>query len=893
MQIFKRLFQFFFVLAIVGSLVIAGFYLSMRADLPSVEKLKDVQLQTPMQIYSSEGELISQFGQKRRIPVKLEDMPQQLINAFLATEDNRFYIHFGVDPIGLSRAIWGKLIGQDRGGASTITMQTARNFFLTREQTYTRKLTEIFISLHMESLLTKDEILELYLNKIELSHRAFGVGAAAQVYYGKEIKDLTLGEMAVIAGLPKAPSNYNPISHPQRAKFRRTTVLQRMLESGYITHDEYTAANNEEITTQRHGIEIEVSAPYVAEVAHQKVVALYGKEYAYNQGLRVYTTVQSNLQKAANQAVIKNVYAYDERHGYRGPIERLWLTTADKNNLLKKAKNTLNDAKFAKYQAQLEQLPTQAVKQKIITNTLKAISTYHDLEAALVLNVNDQDVHIQLKDESSTTIAWRGLAWARAYIDDKNQDVAPKLATQILMPGEVIYVREMPAPAAIAATVQAEETDENTVDEQQSDPVKYYQLSQLPQVSGALVAMSPDSGAILASVGGYSFKQSQFNRTTQANRQVGSNIKPFVYSAALDNGYTLASIVNDAPINQWDRTSGLAWRPKNSPAVYEGPLRVRIGLAKSKNVMSVRLLRGMGLKPLITHLGKFGFDTKTLPKNEALALGSASLTPQQVVTGYSAFANGGYLVAPYIVDRIEDTDGEILYQAEPNIACYECELEQQEYANSFELSSDVDVDMITQKIAPRIISRQNAFLVTEAMQGVIWSGGGNWSKGTGWSGTGWRAKVLKRRDIAGKTGTTNESKDAWFSGFSRRVTASSWIGFDDPRRNLGSTRVNRNLGKGQTAGGEAGANAAQPAWITFMATALQQYEYEAFTQPEDIISIRIDKLTGKRTDKTDRSSRFEYFVTGTEPKEWVTNNNPTNIFEGNESEEETIEEELF
>ncbi|MEW6998787.1 penicillin-binding protein 1A [Colwelliaceae bacterium BS250] len=885
MQIFKRLFQLSFVLAIVGSLVIAGFYFSMRSDLPSVEKLKDVQLQIPMQIYSSEGELISQFGQKRRIPVKFEDIPQQLINAFLATEDNRFYIHFGVDPIGLTRAIWGQLIGQDRGGASTITMQTARNFFLTREQTYIRKLTEIFISLHMESLLTKDEILELYLNKIELSHRAFGVGAAAQVYYGKELKDLSLAEMAVIAGLPKAPSTYNPISNPERAKFRRTTVLQRMLESGYITHDEYTAANNEEIRTKRHGIEIDVSAPYVAEVAHQKVVALYGKEYAYNQGLRVYTTVQSSLQKAANQAVIKNVYAYDERHGYRGSIKRLWLSEADKASLLKKVKSSLSSDELALYQQQLDTFDVEVTEQKTITKALQTVKTYHDLEAAMVLSVSAQQVQIQFKDETLETIDWRGLSWARAYIDDKNQDSAPKTASEILTAGEVIYVREMPAPIATNAT--------DEVTSQPSLPTKYYQLSQLPQVSSALVAMSPDSGAILASVGGYSFKQSQFNRTTQANRQVGSNIKPFVYSAALDNGYTLASIVNDAPINQWDRKSGFAWRPKNSPAVYEGPLRVRIGLAKSKNVMSVRLLRGMGLKPLISHLEKFGFDTKALPKNEAIALGSASMTPQQVVTGYSAFANGGYLVEPYVVDRIEDIEGNILYQAEPNIACYECELEQQEYANSFDLSSDVDVDMITQKIAPRIISRQNAFLVTQAMQGVIWGGGGNWSKGTGWSGTGWRAKTLKRRDIAGKTGTTNESKDAWFSGFSRRITASSWIGFDDPSRNLGSSRVNRNLGKGQTAGGEAGANAAQPAWITFMETALQQYQYEAFTQPENIISIRIDKLTGKRTDKTDRSSRFEYFVTGTEPKEWVSANNPTNIFEGNESEEETIEEELF
>ena len=889
MQIIKRLVQLGFIFGLIGSLVLGGFYLSMRSDLPSVEILKDVQLQIPMQIYTTEGELISQFGSKRRIPVKFEDIPQQMINAFLATEDNRFYLHYGVDPIGMSRAVLGQLMGQDKGGASTITMQTARNFFLTREQTYSRKLTEIFISIHMETLLTKNEILELYLNKIELSHRAFGIGAAAQVYYGKELDELTLGEMAVIAGLPKAPSTYNPISSPERARFRRTTVLQRMLESGYITEQEYTAANNEEIKTSRHGVEIDIRAPYVAEIAHQKVLEMYGKDFAYSKGLKVYTTVNANLQRSATEAVVKNVYAYDERHGYRGPISRLWLTNQDKESLTLQAVTTLTPDEADKYIDELDELKNEPISDEKIANKLSKIPTYQGLYAGVVISVTEQQASVQLKDNSVTTIEWDGLAWARPYIDDKTQGKEPKLAGDILKVGELIYMREMPP---LPVTTDADASSEENADEDQAQQViaKRYQLSQLPDVSGALVSMSPDTGAIYASVGGYSFSQSQFNRTTQANRQVGSNIKPFVYSAALDNGFTLASIVNDAPINQWDKSSGFAWRPKNSPAIYEGPLRVRTGLAKSKNVMSVRLLRGIGIKPLIDHLAKFGFDKKALPRNEALALGSASLTPQQVVTGYSAFANGGYLVTPYIIDRIENTNGEEIFKAEPQVACYECELEQERYANSFDATDEFDLDKLSKPIAPRVISAQNAFLVTEAMRGVIWDGGGNWSKGTGWSGTGWRAKVLKRRDLAGKTGTTNESKDAWFSGFSRRVTASSWIGFDDPKRNLGATRVNRNLGKGQTAGGEAGANAAQPAWIKFMETALQDFEYEAFEQPENIISIRIDKLTGKRTNKTDRSSTFEYFIKGTEPKEWVAEST-SEIFVGDDEEE--VEEELF
>ncbi|WP_068547237.1 penicillin-binding protein 1A [Thalassotalea crassostreae] len=889
MKIFKRLFQLSLLGGLAVTIVIGGFYLNMKGDLPSVEVLKDVQLQIPMQIYSKDSELISQFGTKRRIPVKLEDMPQQLLNAFLATEDNRFYEHFGVDPIGMTRAIIGQITGNDAGGASTITMQTARNFFLTREKTYIRKLREIFISLHMESLLTKDEILELYLNKIELSHRAFGVGAAAQVYYGKELKDLTLGEMAVIAGLPKAPSYYNPISNPERAKFRRTTVLQRMLVSGYITEDEYNTANNEEIFTKRHGVDIELSAPYIAEMAHKKVVDMYGTTDAYAKGLKVYTTVSGKMQRAAEQAVIGNIYAYDERHGYRGPIKRLWLTEDDKNYLLAQKQKQLSENDYEKFEDSLADVQQQPLENTEIVEQISSTKTYQDLIVAAVMKVNEQSADIVLGDGQQGVINWKQMHWARSYIDDSSQGSAPKKAKQILTVGDLIYVKNVPVEE-LADDSQSAEGSLSVEDSLTAGPPKQYRLSQLPDVSAGLVAISPDNGAILASVGGYSFSQSQFNRITQANRQVGSNIKPFVYSAALDSGYTLASIINDAPINQWDKSSGFAWRPKNSPAIYEGPLRVRTGLAKSKNVMSVRLLRGMGLKHLISYLERFGFDSEALPKNESLALGSASMTPMQVATGYSAFANGGYLVTPYVIERIEDSEGEVLYQAEPLQACYECEQAQLDYAQSFDTLDDADVELITAKIAPRIISRENAFLVTDMMNSVIWGGGGDWSKGTGWSGTGWRAKTLNRRDLAGKTGTTNESKDAWFSGFSRRLATSVWIGFDNPNRNLGRSDVNRNLGRNQTAGGEAGANAAQPSWIKFMETALTEFPAEPFEQPEGVISIRIDKKTGKRTNRSDKTTRFEFFKKGTEPTQWVTEDNVDDILD---NKVEETEEELF
>ena len=413
-----------------------------------------------------------------------------------------------------------------------------------------------------------------------------------------------------------------------------------------------------------------------------------------------------------------------------------------------------------------------------------------------------------------------------------------------------------------------------------------YRLSQLPQASAALVALSPDNGAIKASVGGFSFKQSQYNRVTQAKRQVGSNIKPFIYSAALERGFTLASLINDAPINQWDRSTGVVWRPKNSPPTYMGPIRLRLGLAQSKNVIAVRLLRKVGLGNIIDHLSSFGFAPDELPRDESLALGSASLTPMEVATGFAAFANGGFLIKPYLIARIEDSFGNIVFQADPAIACDHCTAPLSEQNNVQEASAAVPQ-------AERAISAQNAFLITQALNSVIW--GADWSTKPGWQGTGWRARVLKRRDIAGKTGTTNEAKDAWFSGFSRRIVATSWIGFDDHRRNLGQTLANKNLGKNQITGKEFGAKSAQPAWITFMKTALSELAVEPFQQPEGIISVRIDKATGKLTNKTDKSSLFEYFIRGTEPTEYVSQDNSSDIFDSpaDKTLQEQDDEEIF
>lgn len=836
----------------------------MKDDLPSVESLKDLKWQTPMQIFSKDGKLISQFGEKKRIPLTLDEFPQQLINAILATEDDRFYSHFGIDPIGISRAVFGKIIGQNKGGGSTITMQVARNFFLTREVTYTRKIREIFLSFHIESLLSKDEILALYLNKIELGHRAFGFGAAAQVYYGKDVKELTLAQIAVLAGLPKAPSTLNPISRPERAKDRRAVVLQRMLVSDYITEEQYNEARLAPITARKHGAEIELDAPYIAEMAHQEMIDRYGKEDAYTGGYKVYLTVPSQLQYAAQQAVIKNLIDYDRRHGYRGPIKAL--RPIEENS---------------------QQAPENlviALTEKEISETLSTIPNYQHLVPAVITHVDERSASATLKTGEVVTIPWDGMSWAREFISDQKQGTEPKVASDILKFGDVIWT-----------------TNEQGV----------YHLSQLPQASSALVALSPDDGAIQAVVGGFSFKQSQFNRVTQAKRQVGSNIKPFIYSAALENDYTLATLVNDAPINQWDQRSGVVWRPKNSPPTYDGPIRVRLALAQSKNVIAVRLLRAVGLDKIIDHLSAFGFVPDELPENESLALGSASLTPLEVASGFATFANGGYLIEPYFIERIEDSFGNTLYQANPMLACESpcSELVKTENAaleiEESPLQSDLIQDLVDNTVlnetaspssddlnnedspkintAERAISSQNAFLITEALNSAIW--GADWSVSPGWQGTGFRGRSLKRRDIAGKTGTTNEAKDAWFSGYSRRMVATSWIGFDDHTRNLGQTRYNNNLGKNQITGKEFGAKSAQPAWITFMKTALAELPVEPFEPPENIVSVRIDKATGKLTTKTNKTSIFEYFQLGTAPTEYVTEDDSSVILDGEPEEE--------
>ena len=816
MKFLKRFILVLIVLGLLGTAAVGALYLYVKPELPSVATLREVKLQTPMQVFTQDGQLISQFGEIRRIPVALEDVPQQMVDAFLATEDSRFYQHFGVDPIGVMRAFWVLLTtGEIKEGASTITMQLARNFFLSFDRAWMRKIKETFIALHIEQRLDKDEILALYLNKITFGHRAHGVGAAAQVYYGKSLAELNLAQIATIAGLPKAPSNLNPISHPQASKERRRVVLLRMLDEKKITREEFETADNAPVTAKRHGAEITVNAPYLAEMVRQQLVERYGEEKAYHSGFNVYTTVKSQVQQAAQQAVWDNLHSYDERHGYRGPVSVLWST---ENN-----QPALTESEIKQYLEQLESIGA--------------------MTPAVVTQVAEQRATVMVKGEGKFTLPWQSMHWARAYLNEERQGPPPESAEDIMSPGHVIWLRQVGAP-------------------QQDN--SHWRLAQMPEPSSAIISLRPNDGAIAAVVGGYSFSLSQYNRALQAERQVGSNIKPMIYSAAFEHGLTLASLLNDAPITQWNPGSGIAWRPKNSPDVYEGPIRLRKALAKSKNVVSVRLIREIGVKQTADHFAKFGLQRDSIPENESISLGSLSMTPLQVARAYATFANGGFLIDPYVIERIETSEGDISYTATPVLACTDCD-----------------------NPAPQIISEQNAFLVAQAMNSAVW-GGGSWAHDTGWNGTSWRIQRSKPitnavgRSIAGKTGTTNDVRDTWFSGFTTSLVTTTWVGFDDVSRQLGRSTMNPLLDSQQQpiSGGEAGAKTALPGWILFMEKALAEYPAGNMMIPPGVVNVRIDRETGKLSHYTDYTSRFEYFISGTEPTDYVNKEkSKDNIFE--------------
>ncbi|WON76745.1 peptidoglycan glycosyltransferase/peptidoglycan DD-transpeptidase MrcA [Serratia sp. UGAL515B_01] len=828
--------KYFLILALccilLGAASIFGLYKYVESQLPDVATLKDVRLQIPMQVYSADGELIAQFGEKRRIPLKLDQIPPVMMHAFIATEDSRFYEHHGVDPVGIFRAASIALLsGHATQGASTITQQLARNFFLSPERTLIRKIKEVFLAIRIEQMMTKDEILELYLNKIYLGYRAYGVGAAAHVYFGKDVSELSLSQIATIAGLPKAPSTFNPLYSHDRAVARRNVVLLRMLDERYITKEQYYQARSEELVAHYHAPEISFSAPYLAEMVRQEMIGRYG-ENAYTDGYKVYTTITKKLQLAAQEAVHKNVLDYDMRHGYRGPSNVLW------------------------------KVGEIAWDQKQIIDSLKNLPNYGPLAPAVITHADAEQASAMLSDGSSIVLTMSGMRWARPFKTDTLQGPTPKRVTDVVQTGQQVWIRK--------------ENDK-------------WWLAQVPDVNSALVSIDPNNGAVKALVGGFDFNQSKFNRVTQALRQVGSNIKPFLYTAAMDKGLTLATILNDLPITRWDAGAGTDWRPKNSPPTYDGPIRLRQGLGQSKNVVMVRAMRAMGVDYAAEYLQRFGFPAQNIVHSESLALGSASFTPLQVVRGYAVLANGGYLVDPYFITKIDDYTGNTIFNAKPKIVCKSCNLPviYGDTQRSAMLSDDnvenvavsqeginnsvpmPQLEQITpaqvrqdneQQYAPHVISTQLSFLMRDALNSNIFGE-------PGWMGTGWRAgRDLKRHDIGGKTGTTNSSKDAWFSGYGPDTITSVWIGFDDHRRDLGRTTASGAI-TDQISGGEGGAKSAQPAWDNFMKVALEGLPEQKITPPPGIVSVTIDKRTGKLSNGG-AGSRSEYFIEGTQPTEF-------------------------
>ena len=776
-KFFFRLLSLLFTLFFIGVLSVAAVYFMLAPNLPDAEELRKVKLQIPMRVYSDEGLLMAEFGEKRRIPVEYDAIPPQLIDAFLAAEDDRFFEHPGVDYQGIIRAAYSLAVtGEKTQGGSTITMQVARNFFLSREKTYLRKLNEIILALEIEQTLSKEEILALYLNKIYLGSRAYGVGAAAEVYYGKTLDQMTLAEMAMIAGLPKAPSASNPIANPERALQRRNYVLSRMLEVGFIDKQEYQLAVAEPVTARYHSRDIEVYAPYIAEMVRTDLIDEYG-DALYTDGIKVYTTINSVHQRAATKALQDALLAYDRRHGYRGAVDTIEFAS-------------IPDAEKA------EQL-------------LDTFQSVGPLRASLVLSVNDEtgEASVYIRRIGEVSLPFAGVSWAQPKLSTNSLGKKPQKVSDVLSPGDVVYLRQ---------------------DEEQD-----WQLAQLPEVEGAMVALSPFDGAITALQGGFDFFHSKFNRALQSERQPGSGFKPFIYSAALEKGYNTASIINDAPVVFDDVGLENVWRPENYSGQFYGPTRLREALTHSRNLVSIRLMRDIGINYVIDYAKRFGFDPEQLPGNLSLALGSGSAAPIDMATAYAVFANGGYRVEPYIIKRIENTEGEILMAAEPYTVCETCIAPLNDPAT---VNADTEQAMASQwmdfKPAERIITAQNAYLMNSMLRDVVRYG------------TGRQALSLGRNDLAGKTGTTNDQVDAWFNGYNPELVAISWVGFDNPRT----------LGRFETGG-----RAALPMWIDFMREALRSVPEEEFIPPVGMVTVRINPETGLLARTDSENAIFETF----------------------------------
>ncbi len=805
-----RLLKLFFglsLLAVIG-VGIAGvmIYKRLEPNLPDIDALNDVELHVPLLVYSNDGKLLAEFGEKRREQLLIEDTPQMIIDAVIASEDDRFYEHPGVDYQGLLRAGVNLIkTGRKGQGGSTITMQVARNIYLSPEKTYLRKINEILLSLKIERQISKASILELYLNIPYLGNRAYGVASAAKVYYGKSVAELTLPEAAMIAGLPKAPSRYNPIVNPERALIRRNYVLRRMFELEKISQQEFEDAVASPVTATLHKTPSEVEASYISEMARAQMVAWLGPQ-AYTGGYKLYTTIDSRHQAAANAALQSALLDYEKRHGFRLPGRMK---------------------------------PEDAQTQENIDIQLAELPSHGNLKPALITATDASTAYAVLIGGEQVSIAFEQMEWASPRSEADNEKPALTTAGEILSTLDMVYV----------------EKDVNGV----------YSLAQMPEVEGAFVSLSPQSGKIMALVGGFDFYRSKFNRITQAYRQPGSNFKPFIYSAALEFGDTPASIYNDTPVVLEDSVLEDEWRPRNYSGRFFGPTRLREALVKSRNLVSIRVLQELGIPRAVRYAERFGFEERSLPRNLSLSLGSGDLTPLQLASAYTIFANGGYSIQPRFIEKIVDSAGNIVYQSAVVQACEtdeQCaEIESQnggitevedvavvdefndegeplEIAAANDSSTNSKEQFAGIPTAPlvvtakRVIDQRNAYIMRSIMGEVI-------SRGTAR-----KAKALGRSDLAGKTGTTNDLYDAWFTGFNSQVVGTAWVGYDE-QQSMGPK--------------ESGGRAALPMWIDYMAVALDGVPEDSMLQPEGIATVRIDSKTGKLATPGADGSFFEYF----------------------------------
>ena len=776
----------------LAGLGIAGAYQYLEPELPDAAELRELKMQLPLTVYTRDGKLIAQIGEQRRIPVRREQVPQVVVDAFLASEDDRFFHHPGVDWQGLVRALATNVsAGGVREGGGTITMQLARNTVLTSERTLRRKLKEVFLALRIEREFTKEEILTQYLNRIFLGQRAYGIGAAAEVYFNKHVGELALPEAALIAGLPRSPSRDNPAASIERAEARRSYVLRRMVETGKIDETQREAADRAPLSGRIYSPVVEVNAPYVAEMVRQDMLRERGPT-ALTDGYRVTTTVDSRLQAAANLAVWRTMLEYDRRHGYRGAVEQLDVATISDPAAVRRA---------------LKQHPDRG-----------------NLRTAVVTSVGTRDAKALGRDGRVVDLGWDALAWARPALPQDTLGPAPKSAGDVVAVGQVIYV-------------------ELLEDGQ-------YRLAQVPAVGAAFVALDPLDGAIVALVGGFDFDASKYNRAVQAKRQPGSAFKPFLYSAALDKGFTPATLINDAPIvlPGWGENGAEEWRPQNINKRFYGPTPLREALVRSRNLVSIRLLRGTGIGPAIRHMGAFGFGPEALPPNLTLALGTGQVTPLDMARGFAVFANGGWRVTPYFVQSVTDQLGKTVFAADPPLACPDCN--DAAPADPLEtrptLTGDPAADTVPEvplqdavasippeKRAPRAISAANAYVMTDIMTDVVQRG------------TAQRAKVLGRTDIAGKTGTTSDRRDAWFVGFNADYAAAAWVGFDQ-ERSLGET--------------EEGGHTALPMWIYFMQEALRDKPEHRLPEPPGIVRMWVGRTSGAPSSAGSSGAIFEAFL---------------------------------